>query len=252
MIALSSNLESVTLWKEAPDFQVEKIIEQEMYLRSSAFSWDRERFAAGDHSGNITIWELASGSVVKTIGGMGFWVDSLAFSPDGKHLAVAYDVCLYEAPGGDDVITKRIQIMDLATGGLRTLLDADISSIEEIAYSPDGKLLAAQINQDYILFSVQTGKILVGFPAYEDGWLSNIQFSPDGRLLATSPRAWSGEDGHKPMIQLWDVDPALEAGRLIAEGDKFTEVVFSPDGKLIASGVHSGAVILWGVSFIRR
>jgi WD40 repeat protein len=35
--------------------------------------------------------------------------------------------------------------------------------------------------------------------------------------------------------------------RLNPGGDTFAEIAFSPDGRYIASGTHSGIVSVWGV-----
>lgn len=247
IIAASWNMESMSLWKEDNNSSLRKIASQDMYLRSLAFSWDRRLFAAGDHSGNVTIWDLQSGKIIKKLAGFGYWVDSIAFSPDGQQLAIAYAYSRFN-PMGDDWEFGVVGIINLATAGFRNLVTESLSSIQEIAYSTDGRLLTTQINNDLIIFSAQTGKALVALQGYKGGWLSNIKFSPDDRLLATSPREidqWMNES--IPITQFWDVETALVIGRLVSEGDYFSEVEFSPDGKFIAAGVHSGTVSLWGV-----
>jgi WD40 repeat protein len=246
MVGVSWDMKSMGLWKESDDGEMHKILEQEMFLRSLDFSRDGSQFAAGDHSGNITIWNLGSGGVVGRWKGFGNWVDAIAFSPDGGQLAVQYDDnrTMY---GGEDMPVEMLQIMDRTTGGRRMVLEASLSSVEELAFSPDGKLLAAEINSDYILFSVRTGQAEAALPNFGGGWLSHILFSPNGRLLATAPSAWFGNNDPEPYIQIWDVNTALEMLRLNPGGDTFAEIAFSPDGRYIASGTHSGIVSVWGV-----
>jgi WD40 repeat protein len=85
------------------------------------------------HEGKVVIWDVATGSVVKTMAG---GCDSLAFSPDGRRLVTG-------APEGGAV-----RIWDPATGQLIVMLRGFASGpIIRVAFSPDGSHLAAMAEE---------------------------------------------------------------------------------------------------------
>lgn len=74
-----------------------------------------------------------------------------------------------------------------------------------------------------------------------------VVFSPDGRMLASA-----GQDG---AVRLWDATTGKElrrlVGRPVVNYDWVSSVAFSPDGKLVAGGIHgshgapSHPIFLW-------
>ncbi len=116
-----------------------------------------------------------------------------------------------------------------------------------LAFSPDGKMLAAgDADAKIRLFDGRTGEPGAVLDDHT-GRVLGIAFSPDGNTLAS----WSDED---KTVKLWDVPEAklrqtLKRDRL----DRLWAVAFSPDGKLLATagGVEQekdkwqSDVILW-------
>ena len=84
-------------------------------LDAIAFSPEGERFAGAGLSQPLKIWNLATGEIAGTLGTHADSVDALAFSPDGRFIAVA---------GGRSDLDQQICIVDLDTGGRRTILGA--------------------------------------------------------------------------------------------------------------------------------
>ena len=185
----------------------------------------------------LILLDAASGSVVRTLelpeswrhpwmGEAGSWV---AFSQDGERLAI---ICA-------DAI-RLFSIPDFReTGVLTRSLSAGASSSPFVRFSPDNRTLATL---DSTGFGVQLWntasssetRILPG----HSGALRGASFSPDGSRLATC--------GADQTIKLW----AVATGELVRTFRGQAEyVVFSPDGKLLASVAPNdgadGAVMLW-------
>jgi WD40 repeat protein len=129
-----------------------------------------------------------------------------------------------------------------------------------VAYSPDGKLLAAGGSDNHIrLFDAATGKeirrlaghqartfapaqkkgafdLLVG--SVGEGNVTTLAFSPDGKTLASG--------GWDDTVRLWDVAGGRELRRLVAHKAMVARVAFSGDGKVLASrGGLDGVLRLW-------
>jgi WD40 repeat protein len=102
-----------------------------------AFSPDSKQLAAGTY-GNVTVWSLGDKPEVKhriPLALSTLNADALAWSPDGKLLAV----------GGQ---RPRILLWDLAAGKPRDDWTVDARQIYALAFSPDGRTLASGGSRD--------------------------------------------------------------------------------------------------------
>ncbi len=152
----------------------------------------------------------------------------IAFSHDDRYVATTG----YEED-------KAVRVWNAQTGELeKTLLGLTGLMSEGLAYSPDGKLLAAS-SGDYfkpgrvIIWEAATWKELWNFPDV-CGMSSNIVFSPDGNRLALVSGEWEKKS---PTLTIWDMRTGKK--RDLARGDKgemaWVSAAFSPDGNSIAT-----------------
>jgi uncharacterized protein (TIGR03067 family) len=112
--------------------------------------------------------------------------------------------------------------------GVLTIYGKDINFVSALAFSPDGKVLAAGNGiRGLWLWDVKTGEHLASLEGHTAD-ISCVKFSPDGKILASSSL--------DTTIHLWD----LQAGKYLATlGPMYGSVYsvdFSPDGKAIAIG----------------
>jgi len=125
---------------------------------------------------------------------------------------------------------------------LSIFLHGNSSTVESVAFSPDGKELASGGDSNTIMFwDVATGQPLGAPLTGHKSYVISVAFSPDGKMLA------SGSMDN--TIILWDVATRQPLGApLIGHKDSVFSVAFSPDGKTLASGSADKTVILWDVT----
>lgn len=120
-----------------------------------------------------------------------------------------------------------------------TLYGKDQKISSNIAFSPNGQLVAVALRQDNPFKTIIRvwkidGQILYELQGHE-GVITSISFSPDGKLLASSSLAVN-PSGYGGVIKLWDISTGKEIRALQPpNGVNGPAIVFSPNGKFLAS-----------------
>ncbi len=220
---------TVRLWDVATHRQIGGPLTAGGGVYAVVFSPDGKTLATISVDGTARLWDVATHHQIGA--SLTAEVNAVAFSPDGKTLATA------EQDG-------TTQLWDVATqqqiGGPLT---ADGSQVNAVAFSPDGTALAtAGSDGTARLWDIATHR-QIGMPLTVGGngtVVSSVAFSPDGTALATA--------GSDSTAQLWDVGTHRQIGMpLHTEGRPLTAVVFSPDGKMLATASGNTAQ-LWDVA----
>jgi tRNA A-37 threonylcarbamoyl transferase component Bud32 len=158
-----------------------------------------------------------------TLRGHTSWIWRVLFSPDGRQIAsVSAD--------------RTVRIWDATTGELIRRLEG---GVRPLAFSPDGKRLAAGMEGTVTVWEVATGKRETFLE--EKGWVGSVAFSPDGRLLASGGEEDLNEDG-PGVVKVWDALRKRDALWIVPSPANVFGVAFNPDGTRLAWGDWGGHV----------
>lgn len=114
------------------------------------------------------------------------------------------------------------------------------SAIFNVAYSPDGALLATAGKDGTVrLWNAHTGTEARVLTVEGNKTAYCCAFHPEGRLLASA--------GADHAVRLWEVASGREVGSLKGHSGDVYNLAFSPDGRLLASASYDHSVRLWGL-----
>ncbi|MEO8129366.1 MAG: c-type cytochrome domain-containing protein, partial [Bryobacteraceae bacterium] len=151
---------------------------------------------------------------------------ALDYQPGGKLIALAG--------------YKEVRLVDAAGKPVATLT-GHAETVRAVAFSKDGKLLAAAgglpaRKGELKIWDVEQRKLLVTINGHTD-CVYAVAFAPDGKSIATS--------SYDKLIKLWDVETGKEIRTLKDHIDAVYALAFTPDGKQLVSGAADRTVKIW-------
>lgn len=245
---------------------------------ATTFRPDGAALATGGMSSRVAIWDAGSGELSEELRVSPAAVWELAFSPQGDKLALAtvnyygssdpaylpgmhlWDLArgerLWSYPAdqqelalsvsyhpGADVIAfgtafNGLHVLDAETGLPITHLAME-APVGDLAFSPDGELLAAGCDDTRIHLWRTSDYQLVRTLEGHSHFVNGIAFSPDESLLASG--------SHDHTVGLWELATGQRLVTLEGHSQPVLRVAVNQPGTLIASVSWDGTVRLWGV-----
>jgi dipeptidyl aminopeptidase/acylaminoacyl peptidase len=236
-------------------------------ITAAVWSRDGKRLATASWDNSVKLWNTETREELATLIGHDNIVLAVAFSPDGKRIASAS-------------VDKTVRLWTTAGEMVRSLPAQERirGRVEVLAFSPDGKILAAGdpffgnidlwdvatgqvlgtikqegckglafLTEDKLVFGTRDGVVRVwDIPRKEvvaemkghDGPITALALLP-GRIVATG--------GHDTTVRLWDLTTEKEKAVLKGHPKAIKTLSASADGKILASGSEGKVVKLWDV-----
>jgi WD40 repeat protein len=160
---------------------------------------------------------------------------NLCVSPDGSTLAAYwYGATFWDLGGGAKLFESPHQW-----------------SVDEVAFSPDGKFAAVCQSSTITICEIAIRKPNRNWKLSESEFSEGsshiglaLAFSPDGRLLAVgTPRG---------SVQLWDKNTGKCVASVRGHSSSVRALAFRPDGRVLASGSSDRTIVLWDVADFQK
>lgn len=205
-------------------------------VRSVAFSADGSRILTGSEDGTAKIWDAQRGQAIPVLRGHLDFVSSIAFSPD-NHRCVT---------GSGDGLAK---IWDLATGAELVSLNGSTAlrwneaAVWSVGFSPDGqRVVTGSQDRSAKVWDALTGRELLVLR--HTGVVSSVEFSADGKWIATGVGECAGLVTHPGEASVWD---AATGRKVLAlpHASGVLDVSFSPDGQRLLAATGDGTALVF-------
>lgn len=188
------------IWDTKSGAKLHTIIVNSYGSNITSFKWNplNDRIATTSQDGYCTIWDAVNGTKLRSFHDfLSSYPKSLAWSPNGKHLAVGQ-----YGPG--------IFIWDAISGNIIDTLFAGSNQVLAVSWNPDGLRLATS-NKDSVttIWDAMNGKNLLTLQT-NNNLVFDMSWSHDGSSIATKSNGgttniWDGVTGNK--LRTFYIDP---------------------------------------------
>lgn len=178
------------------------------------------------HDGNVSFWDVPSGKMTSTIRDFPDYLWAIAFSPDGRFVAV----------GG---LEKTVWVTKISSGKVVASLQVS-GYVMSLDFSPNGEILVAGLYDENVLFWDVSNGTTMGPMMDHDGSVMEVRYSPEGDLLASGSK--------DKTIIVWDTASGRSLKRLVGHGDSISRLAFLPGRENLVSSSSDGTVRLWDIA----
>jgi len=232
-----------------------------------SFSPDGKQLVSGAKDKHVGLWDVAEGSLKKILYKHKDQVNRALFTPDGAMVvSVSYDTTIklwdltedreaaslrgHEtdiktldiSPGGKLIVTGgrdgTVRFWDLERQVILAVFRDHQHPVETVIFSPDGQEVVSAAGGSVRLWSLDRERLVRTIDLSPNGYkVTSLSFNPDGTALGAGVES-------KSFVPALLIDPANGdiTHRLMSHGAKSSDVAFSPDGRLLATGSGDGVL----------
>ncbi|WP_238596538.1 hypothetical protein [Abditibacterium utsteinense] len=185
-----------------------------------AYSPNRQLLAAAGSDGALKIFDARTNSLQRQIPGDGFFVSSVAWSPDGRFVAAG--------------VGSMVRVYQAQSGHLVRVLSGDGLPVAALSWSR-GNLLAGAIGYKIRVWNGATGRLQRILSGHRLS-VSALSFG-NGNTLASG--------GYDQQLRLWNAASGSSLGAFSLHAAQIRALSFDGTGKRLASGDQNGLVGIW-------
>jgi WD40 repeat protein len=248
---LSPNGQYLIIKNPIVGFKVYDIVQKEVVSGSEGIDFTDVIFSPQSDklaymtSNQINVWDIATRALSFYFGIPDDveYVRHMRFSPDGKSLAMVFQL-------EDDDAPDELWIWDIATS--TEIRHFQIPQTSDIEWSPDGEtfLITGGDEAHAHLISATTGATRQIFTSQFAPRLGGeLTFSPDGQqvALASNGTIVYGSAPYNPsgIIYIWDVEFSEPMVILSGHVQSLQQAIFSPTARYVAGAGRDGMLRVW-------
>jgi WD40 repeat protein len=178
------------------------------------------------------IWNADTGTQVALLNGHQDWVNSAAFSSDGKLVITAS-------------LDKTIRLWSVAAAEPVAIVSGHGAAVDSAVLSPDGTyILSASEDHSARIWGVETEDQEGPALAPQQQWVLAAGFSPDRTQLLTAENVGSNQDGGTGEVRLWDLTKPGTSTVIAQTGGLMRFAAISPDGTRVVAASDDKTALL--------
>jgi len=243
-----------TLWvysSRAQEFQLERTLQgHEGQVQNIRFSPNGKILASGGFDGQVILWDVATGRILRKMKGHAKTVYEVTFNKDGSLLASASEdgtACVWEVATGKNIGCFQNKPFPTFSG----IFKQDLVSVSFVVFSPNSRYIYFSGDNGYImkadLKTAVSGKV-------QPAEMIHSTNEPSGRWYSTVTGGTVSQDEKYlvvtvgNLVKFIDLNNGLMVRYFRYDGNYLNDVVNGPFPNSIATWSYDGKVTIWNAT----